>query len=308
MAWFTKLFGQKEPAPPPPPPERKPESPSPTPPPVLKQLPLDHKALERCGEPSRLHPPVKPARCIDEVPAGYDGDLYYRIMNSQRPGAAFRRYVRITPAKGVVQEDQPGQRLAAAWANHVARGRDLRVFSEPGKLRPDLTGSLPAQLLASAKKPFAEYVSSNWVVVSARFRCVLESLEPGAHLFLPLDTSQGANSPLLYIFFPGVAFSPTGLAIAANGIEDCILPNGGLSFGGSRLSASHFYFLNRNVIGSADVFVDSWLGPIVSKRALERLGDILPTEFAFMPMGVCEERLPPGAARHTRDGTAHQLA
>ena len=92
-------------------------------------------------------------------------------------------------------EDQPGQRLAASVASHVAQGRDLHLFASPGKLRPDLQSALPGRLMATAKKPFPEYTSDNWPLASARFRRVLEELEPGAHLFIPIDLSAAAKNP-----------------------------------------------------------------------------------------------------------------
>jgi len=161
---------------------------------------------------------------------------------------------------------------------------------------------LAAALLASAKQPFPELVFSNWPLASDRLRRVLESIEPGVHLFLPLDTSEGAEPPLLHIFYAGATFRPTGLAVSANGMADHILPEGGLTFNRPKLSARNFYHLNVNVIDSADVFVDAWLGLIFSRRALERLGDVLPPELAFMPMGVCKEPASHGPDKCTRGG------
>jgi hypothetical protein len=312
---FWKIFGKKKPEVQPLQAETVPESVlehrrlNELPPPRIKRLPLDAAAVEACGPPSHLHPPVKPAQIVDEVPEGYDGELYYRIVPSQRGAKRnIRRYVRLVHPKGVALEDWPGQRLAAAWAQIVAQGRERGVFVEPGKLYPDLERDLPARLLASAKKPFPELVSSNWPIASDRFRRVLESLEPGAHLFLPLDTSDGGQPPLLHIFFAGAMFRPTGLAISANGIAGHILPEGGLSFNQPKLSARHFYYLNANVIGSAELFVDTWLGTIFSRRVLERLGDVLPPELAFMPMGVCAEPPPADAMKCTRYGKTEPLA
>jgi len=314
-ALFWKIFGKKKPEVQPLQAETIPESVleyrrlNELPPPRIKRLPLDAATVEACGPPSHLHPAVKPARIVDEMPEGYDGELYYRIVPSQRGAKRnIRRYVRLVHPKGVALEDWPGQRLAAAWAPIVAQGKERGIFVEPGKLHPDLERALPAQLLASAKKPFPELVSSNWPIASDRFRRVLESLEPGTHLFLPLDTSDGGQPPLLHIFFAGAMFRPTGLAISANGIAGHILPEGGLTFNQPKLSARHFYYLNANVIGSSELFVDSWLGTIFSRRMLERLGDVLPPELAFMPMGVCAEPPTAGAMKCTRDGKTEPIA
>jgi hypothetical protein len=99
-------------------------------------------------------------------------------------------------------------------------------------------------------------------------------LEPGAHLFLPLDLSDGSEDPQLYVFFAGVAFRPTAVAVEANGIADLLLPDGGLSFKTPRLSARHSYLLNRGLIGQPDVFYGPLLGVVFSHRAVTLLGDM----------------------------------
>ena len=87
---FWKIFGKKKPDVQPPQADPIPESVrehrrlNELPPPRIKRLPLDAVAVEACGPPSHLHPPVKPARIVDEVPEEYDGELYYRIVPSQR--------------------------------------------------------------------------------------------------------------------------------------------------------------------------------------------------------------------------------
>jgi hypothetical protein len=137
---------------------------------------------------------------------------------------------------------------------------------------------------------------------------VIEALEPGVHLFIPIDTSEGEEEPDLFVFFPGVMFAPTGLAIESNGIAQNMLPNGGIQFmSPQHLSKRHFYLLNRNVIGDAQIFTDSWFRLIFSQRALERLGDVLHRELAFMPMGVCDEPIPANAEKRTRDGGVEPL-
>ena len=103
-------------------------------------------------------------------------------------------------------------------------------------------------------------------------------------------------------------FRPTGLAITANGLAGHILPEGGLTFNQPKLSARHFYYLNAYVIGSTELFVDTWLGTIFSRRMLERLGDVLPPELAFMPMGVCTEPPTACAMKGTRDGKTKPIA
>jgi hypothetical protein len=314
MSILSRLFGTKSAETPNPEPKPIPESVlewrrlSELPPPVLKRLRVDAETLNSCGPPSSLHPPIQPARVIDEVPEGYRGELYYRIVPSQRGSARNPRAHVSLLHKGLKLEDQPGQRLALAMRSHVAQGREQHLFAEPGVLRPEFQRALPARLRASASKPFAEYHGDIYPMVSARFRRVVEALEPGVHLFIPLDTSEGRQEPELYVFYPGVTFRPTGLAIEANAIAGSMLPDGGLQFSSPNyLSARHFYLLNRNVIGSAEIFTDGWFGPIFSQRAVERLGDVLQRELAFMPMGVCEEPLPPDARRCTRDGGEEQL-
>lgn len=276
--------------------------------PALKSVPLDPDALAPSGPPSSLHPPLRPARVVDEVPEGYRGDLYYRIvpsqLGSQRNPA---RYVTLKQ-KGLNLDDQPGQRLASAWMEHVAQGGGATLFAAPGELRQEFRKPLPARLLADAgKKPFPEYTADSWPQVSGRFRRIVEALEPGVHLFIPLDTSEGQREPELYVFYPGVIFRPTSLAIEASGMVGAIQPHGGLVIPRT-VSARHFYAVNRNVISSAEIFTEGKLGPIFSQRAVEQLGDVLAREYAFMPMGVCEEPIVKGTGKYTRDGAVEPLA
>jgi hypothetical protein len=277
--------------------------------PKLKRLRLDGETQNAFGPPSSLHPPIQPARVIDEVPDSYGGPLYYRIVPSQRGSQRNPiSYVTLLQ-KGLKLEDQPGQWLGVAMMTHVAQGREQHLFTAPGKLRPELRHPLPAKLLARAtKKPFPEYHGHHWPMVSARFRRVVEALEPGVHLFIPLDTSEGEREPELYVFYPGLMYRPTALAIKASDIGRYLRPEGFLQFTRPQhLSARHFYMLNRNVIGSAEIFCEGWFGPVFSQRAVERLGDVLQRELAFMPMGVCDEPIPAGATRCTRDGGVAQL-
>lgn len=299
-----------EPAPPPASPAATPLDPSvlewrrlnELPAPKLRPLPL----ADDVDAPSPRHPPLKPARIVDELPEGCEGPLYYRIVRSQRGQAVKpRRYVAID-AQGLKLDDQPGQRLCSAWPTHVAQGQETKLFAAPGRLDPIFEVPLPARFLARADKPFPEYTCNIFTLVSSRLRRAIEALEPGAHLFLALDLCPGEEPPL-HVFFPGVLFRPTALAIDANGIRENLLPGGGVKFTGPRLSARHFYRLNRNVIGAAEIFVDPWLGPIFSQRAVAQFGDVLEREHAFMPMGVCEEPIEPGASKATRDGSVHPL-
>ncbi len=281
------------------------------PPPVLKRLPLNEEAVTAFGPPSGLHPPVKPARFVDEIPESYRGELYYRIVGSQR-GSKYgpSRYVSLVEKKGVPLDDQLGQRLAGAalWMNHIAQGREQRLFAEPGELRPEFRGPLPARLLARARKPFPEYTGVAWPTVSARFRRIVEALEPESHLFIPLDFSDDKEERQLYVFFPGAMFAPTGLAVEGNDIAKNLLPNGSLQFvSPQHLGKRHFYLLNRSVIGPAHIFTDSWFGVIFSRGILELVGDVLDRELAFMPMGECNAPIPAHAEKRTRDGRVQPL-
>ena len=273
---------------------------------VIKHLPLDVEALARIGPPSALHPPVRPARIVEAVPEDYEGDLYFRIFPLDPYGAwSPKRYVAL-PQKGRL-EDQPGQRLASCWASHVAQGQDPAIFVSPGELRADMRSPLPGSLMAAAKQPFPEYTRDNWPLVSARFRRVLEELEPGRHLFIPIDLADGSEAPQLYVFFVGAIFRPLALANQANDLKATLLPGGGVNLHDMNPANRPFYYLNSGVVGTSQVFIDHWLGPIFSKRAVELLGDFLPRRYALMPMGVCDEPLLPGTSRYTRDGAVHPL-
>jgi hypothetical protein len=317
MSLISRLFGRNRASTASPAPEQQPEPQSPAaragaqphdgPALNIKRLPLDQETLTRIGPPSALHPPVQPARIVDDTPRDYAGDLYFRIF-PLKPYAPWRpkKYVALSQ-KGRL-EDQPGQRLACCVKSHVAQGQDRHLFESPGKLRPDFQSALPGCLMAIAKTPFPEYTADNWPLASARFRRVLEELEPGAHLFIPIDLSHGSEEPRLYVFFSGATFRPTAVAIEANGIPVTENPDGGIRYSYPQPVDPRFYYLNRGMIGSAEVFVDHGLGLIFSKRALERLGDILPRRYAFAPIGVCDEAIPAGAGRYTRDGEVHWLS
>jgi len=77
MFLISKLFRRNRPSTVSPSPEQQPEPQSPAaltaaqareaPAPDIERLPLDSEALTRIGPPSALHPPVQPARIVDDV-------------------------------------------------------------------------------------------------------------------------------------------------------------------------------------------------------------------------------------------------
>lgn len=280
--------------------------------PAVKRLPLDRTSVHHQEPFSALHPPLRPARVFDAVPADYRGELFYRIVEV-RPFLARnqKRYVQL-PKEGPLEE-QVGQRLCHAWPVHVAQGAAPAIFTSRGVLRPQFR-RLKGSLMAAGKKAFPEYTYGGYPLVSARFRDVLEQLEPGAHLFIPIDLSDGDEIPRLYVFFPGVTHRPSALAVAANGLEIGRYENGSVAVrlpkGHQvvRLDRPNFYYLNGRIVGSAELFVDSDLGFIFSRKAVERLGDILDPRDIFMPVGIADEPVPETTARYTRDGKIERLA
>ena len=280
--------------------------------PPVKRLPLDRASVHRQEPFSVLHPPLRPARVFDAVPADYRGNLFYRIVEV-RPFLARnrKRYVQM-PKEGPLDE-QPGQRLCRAWPIYVAQGAGSELFTSSAILRPQFR-RLKGTLMAAGKKPFPEYTYEGYPLVSARVRDVLEQLEPGTHLFIPIDLPDDEGTPRLYVFFAGVTHRPSALAVAANGMEIGRYGNGSVAI---RLPKGHqvvrldrpgFYYLNGRIVGSAHLFVDGDLGFIFSQNAVERLGDILDPRDIFMPVGIVDEPIPETTGRYTRDGKVERLA
>ena len=226
--------------------------------------------------------PVEPAVIRGAVPAHYHGPLYYRVyvFASGRAGKPMSEMVAFA-------DRALGERLARVNRYHAALRAAQGLCDERGDLLPDLRQPIRARLKAGATK-WRDELYGVLVLVSPRFRDVVEGLAPGAHYFVPLDVDDRAGGVFrAYAFFSGVGRRRAALALEANGIPYSFADTGELVFKSPEwVLSDHFGYLDASVVDGAPLLYDWRLGPLFSAELVELLGNVLQRGAAFVPMGL----------------------
>lgn len=234
-------------------------------------------------------------RIRGDVPAGYDGPLYYswrRLESgSPKPFGAFIKI--IDDPKPKRMEDETAERLARADPQCAALRIEPRLFDEQGQLRPEWQRPLQARLKANAPKHFVDWPPGVIRYVTPHVRDAIEAVEPGRHLFIPVDIDASDRDPFrLYILFPGNAARQTVLAMRANGISYTLSDRGTpICNEPAWLHEDRFGYLNLDVLQGAHLFYDFSLSFVFSSALVEKLGDVFVENYAFKPWGVVTETL-----------------
>lgn len=217
-----------------------------------------------------------------EVPADYDGPIYYRFRAGTREPKAANRYIRF---------DNPeiGQRLSSADRVQVAHCLDPRLFDGRGKLLPILQGTLRATLASDAPKRIPEWALGPYLVVSPRVKAAIERLQPDKQLCLPIDLQTSEGVQRLYAFYVLRSERRSAIALSANRIPFEVKDGRTIFSTPSWVRRHEFAYLRADVIGSRVVDYDAYLGLLVSERLLDELGDVFPKGIALVPMGVAHE-------------------
>ena len=229
---------------------------------------------------------TKPPVMRGTVPPNYRGPLYYRLH-------VFQWHAAKKPLQQMITFDDRamGQRLANVSHPRAAWRQAPEICDANGDLLADLRTPVKARLKAGARK-WDEYSVGSIILVSPRIRDIIEEMAPGAHYFVPVDVADHAGGSFrVYAFYCGLAPRRTALALKANGIPYTTSQTGELVFTPPVWAATsdQFGYLEASVVGGAPLLSDDWLNALFSQELMERLGDVLPKGWAFVPMGLVDE-------------------
>ena len=225
-------------------------------------------------------------RISGSVPEDYHGPIYYRTRVNHDEYAYKQLYRHLKFA-----DRDLARRLAQAYHHEVALRVDPRLFDRNRELLPAFRRPIQTLLAASAPKKSPEWSFGNVHLVNERVRDAIETLQPGKHLFIPMDISRPDGCDRRYVFFVLRDHTQPLLALEANGIDYTTNEFGVPLFGTPTwaLSMDHFGFLSAPIIDGAAVDSDGRIGLVMSKALLDELGDVFPKGLYLIPMGVAEE-------------------
>ena len=226
------------------------------------------------------------ARVSGAVPADYQGPIFYRTRVNHDEYAYKQLYAHLKFANRDL-----ARRLATAYPHEVALRVDPRLFGSDRELLPIFRQPIQVTLAASAPKKSPEWSFGHVQLVNERVREVIEALQPGKHLFVPMDISGPDGCERRYVFYVQRDHTETVLAMEANGIEYSTSESGVPLFPTPAwvLSNDHFGYLSAPIVGGATVDWDGRIGMVMSKALIDELGDVFPRGLYLIPMGVADE-------------------
>ncbi len=231
---------------------------------------------------------VKPAPIRGEVPSDYDGPIYYRTRIDSHEG--FKRGVH-----EFIKFEQKDVGPALAWADPVqaAHRAAPQLFDEKGELLPKWKRPLKARAASNAPKNWPEWASGSYTVVSERVREGIEELEPGKHLFIPIDVAnKDGSTRRVYAFYQLRDRTGPTFAMKANDIEYTLAPTGNPLFKRPQwLDSDRFGYLNSQVLRGSALDFDPRTGLVLSGELVDKLGDVFPKGVVLVPMGVVDEKI-----------------
>jgi len=239
---------------------------------------------------SQLHDEMKgqrPPPTLGTLPPDYQGPIFYRILetvgaNKKSTGQHIK-----------FEQRQLAQALAGADLVMVAHRMERRLFDEDGQLLPHFRSALQARVASGAPSVWPEWLFGVIEIVSERVRIAIEDLQPGKHLFVPIDVrKRDGGVSRKYAFFIMRDTTRPVLALAPNGIAYTLAPSGNPLWQAPEwLRTDRFAYLNLNVVRGAAVDFDSRTGLILSDGLVSKLGDVFPKGVSLVRMGAVEEDL-----------------
>lgn len=118
---------------------------------------------------------TKPVPILGEIPAGYDGPIYYRTVTSS--GFSFADKLRS-------DEADPREKELLAGRPFTGERRPVELVDPAGRLLPKWQQPLKGYIRQSNPLSF-DWIPGGWT--RAYVRDIIEELDPGKHIFLPHD-------------------------------------------------------------------------------------------------------------------------
>lgn len=225
----------------------------------------------------------KPPRIAGEVPAGYDGPLYYRQLTVKynRGPKALEQY--LTWEKRNVDGVQFSERFASIDSLMSAKIKHPDMFDADGEVKAAWRGPFKAKKKSNfPKKSWTECYGGGLGLTSEHVKSIIEEVEPGIHLFAPLELQPADSEPhRVFIFKIGHGGWGGWCALTPefNPLQDYFaeIP---------QKNTTEFILLDQSKVEGKHLFQCELGGPVFSKALVDRLGDILSDNVVFVPVGV----------------------
>ncbi len=225
----------------------------------------------------------KSPRIAGEVPAGYDGPLYYRYLTVKhdRGPRALQEY--LTWENRKINGVQYAQRFASMDSIFGAKLDFPDMFDADGMLKKEWRGPFKARKKSNfPKKAWRECDGGTVGLVGERARSIIEEIEPDTHLFVPIDLEPSDSEPRrVYIFKIGHGGRGGWCALTPE-----FNPSQNYFAHIPEKSTTNFLLLDRPKVAGKHLFQCELGGAVFSEALVSRLGDVLCDGVVFVPVGV----------------------
>jgi hypothetical protein len=223
----------------------------------------------------------KPPRIVGEVPADYEGPVFYRIANVSSPSASFG-FKGWSNAEKLIWERLPN--IAYLGELGLEPGR---ILDEQGQLLPEFAEPIKAKVDTRRK-------SADWELrtypplVSDRVKEIIDEFEPGKAVFIPIDAAWPDGRIDRYYW--AVWGKLMGRA------TDDITPPQWFHSGDRE-----FHYLSAaKVAGRHFIWGGSYT--VLSGEIMRRFGDVLLRQQVLVPCGVAAQSIEDPALRQSYPG------
>jgi hypothetical protein len=234
--------------------------------------------------------PFKPARISGHVTAGYSGPIFYRITNYLKPNPPSKvlfDYLKF-PGRNVLGINRIGRLSDSGALTEVS---DYASYlDKDGNVDVEWSTPIRAVIKANYKEDWPEFSLHPVLLVSARLKSAVEKYDKDNHAFVAVDV-EGPNGKQLFRAFVLVSDNSIDAVdyIASNIQPSKVYPNGTASWVQRiALPRDEFCYLWHRKVQGRHHFMDPKLGHVFSEEIVKELGDVLPKEFVFVPMGVVD--------------------
>jgi hypothetical protein len=218
--------------------------------------------------------PVKPARIRGSFPESYDGPRFYRVVD-------FDRWNNNPVRLFTIADKKLASRLFDETGN-----RDRRILQsglivdEAGKLLPEWQVPVRANIRKGVKSLYPEFYIGDGSpqLISARVQAIFEQLEPGKHIYVPVDAHwHDGGSERYYCFFSPHAVIYHALNPLANGQEPMTYNNGTPGWqvpGWLWDQCDHFGYLQASTVSGWHYLTCENGARVFSEEIVTLLGDV----------------------------------
>jgi hypothetical protein len=231
----------------------------------------------------------QPARISGQVPPGYKGPLYYRMCNFGKPASKVLADYLMFPGRDVRAVNRiVGLVVPGAISD---RSEYSNYIDEKGKVALEWNVPIRAVTKANFRNDWPEFSLNNIMLVSQRVKETLEKFDPGVHAFVPVDVRSPHGSHLFCAYVQVGGNLIDAVDWKASGIiPKKVYPNGRAQWRASEaLPHDEFCLFSKDKVQSLAHFWDEKIGKVWSQAIVDTLGDILPKEYVFVPVGVSGE-------------------